>query len=41
MQRDLASLIDMQCEAQRALGFIAGKTYEDFENDLQCQYASR
>lgn len=39
MQRDIACLLDIQHEAKMALGFVAGKTFEDFENDLQCQYA--
>lgn len=39
MQRDIACLLDVQHEAQMALSFVVGKSFEDFENDLQCQYA--
>jgi uncharacterized protein with HEPN domain len=39
MQRDTACLLDVQHEAKMALAFVAGKTYAEFENDLQCQYA--
>ena len=39
MQRDIACILDIQHEAKTALGFVAGKTFEEFENDLQCQYA--
>lgn len=39
MQRDTACLLDMQHEAETALNFVAGKSFEDFANDVQCQYA--
>ncbi len=39
MQRDIAYLLDVQHEARMALGFIDGKTFADFEKDIQCQYA--
>lgn len=39
MLRDTACLLDVQHEAKMALGFVAGKTFADFENDPQCQYA--
>ena len=39
MERDAAYLVDILHEARTALGFVAGKTYREFEDDTQCQYA--
>ncbi len=39
MQRDLSYLYDMLHEARTAVGFTAGKSFEEFEQDTQCQYA--
>jgi uncharacterized protein with HEPN domain len=37
--RDIACLLDVQHEAKMALGFVAGKTFAEFEDDSQCHYA--
>ena len=39
MRRDLSYLYDMLHEARTALRFTAGKSFEEFEEDTQCQYA--
>ena len=39
MERDAAFVIDILHEARTALGFVAGKSYREFEDDIQCQYA--
>jgi len=39
MQRDPAYLLDIRDAARLAIQYVAGKTYEDFLSDVQCQDA--
>ena len=39
MSRDETYLVDMLESARIAVDYVAGKTWEQFEDDLQCQDA--
>jgi uncharacterized protein with HEPN domain len=39
MQRDRSYLLDILHEGQTARSFVAGKSFQEFEQDVQCQYA--
>ena len=39
MLRDIGYLVDMLHEARMALTFAARKSFADFEEDAECQYA--
>ncbi|MCE5323141.1 hypothetical protein LLG46_07475 [bacterium] len=39
MQRDQGYLYDMLHEARMVMEFTSGKSFDDFCEDVQCQYA--